>query len=187
MQKGLDRALDTMPLSDESGITLDVLMNTPVVRELDGTAMGTPDLLLQIEGRDSLPHPLWITEVAFSQTDEEATDKMQGHVDAQSDIIACTLINIEETAKYSSPRHDSRIAKALRDDHLPSIDEVASDNRSVWLSPLYVTMTTWIRPLEGPFNLNDGLDSADWMTVVSRYFCLVTLFLNFTILTGTFS
>jgi hypothetical protein len=137
--------------------------------------------------RDSLPHPLWITEVAFSQTDEEATDKMQGQVDAQSDIIACTLISIEETAKYSSPRYDSRIARTLRDDHLPSINEVVSDNRNAWLSPLHVRMTTWIRPFDSPFNLNDSLHSADCVVVVSRHVCLITFFLKFKTLTGTFS
>lgn len=127
-------------------------------------------------------------EVVFSQTEEEAADKMQWQVDEQSHIMACTLIKIEETVTFSSPPHNSSLARTLREDYLPSIDEVvSSDNRDVWLHPLHVTMTTWIRPLQDPFNLNESLHSADRMTVVSCWFCLVTFLLNFTTLTGTFS
>jgi len=126
-------------------------------------------------------------EVACSQNDEEATAKMQGQVDGQPDIIACSLISIKETTKFSSPRYDSTIASTLRDDHLPSINEVVSDNHNMWLGPLHVSITTWIRPSDSPFNLNDNLGSADCVVVVSRHVCFITFFLNFTTLTGTCS
>lgn len=169
------------------GVKRHLLTNTPVLRELDGTAIGTPDLLLQIEGRDRLAHPLWIMEVAFAQKGEEAMDKMQAQLDAQSDIIACTLFNIEETVAFSSPPAESAAATTLSDGYLPSIDEItSSDNCDLWLKPLHVTMTTWVRPLdsEDPFNLEEGLRGAGCMVVVGCCFCLVASLLNFTTLTG---
>jgi len=176
-----------MALDDLSDVSIDIVTGKNVLRKLNGLTMGVPDLLLQIADGNSHPRPLWVMEVASSQNDDEATNKMQGQVDGQPDIIACSLISIKETTKFSSPSYDSTIASTLRDDHLPSITEVVSDNHHAWLNPLHVSISTWIRPSDSPFNLNDNLESAACVVVVSRHVCFITFFLNFTTSTGTCS
>jgi hypothetical protein len=172
MRDSIVAALGSIPHNDEFGVFITTQLNTDIARQDDNASnLGTPDLQLLIDGWDTTDHPVWITEVAFSQTADEAIDKMQEFANARSDIIAFTLIDIVEEARHALPKANSEIEMMLHSDYVPLVEEVLSSGH-VWLHPLHVEITTWMRPPDGPFDLR-SVNNVDCVSAVSRLLLLL--------------
>lgn len=128
---------------------------------------GVPDLQLELECYDLEPgFPLWCMEISFLQSSDEVVDKLKRFA-AHPDIIALTLFDISEFVRYSPPKDDSVTVEMLgekdvllsfrewsRSQNHPLVNGVSSFGHT-WIHPLSVTITSWLRPREGTFDLDD--------------------------------
>ncbi|KAJ8595000.1 hypothetical protein M405DRAFT_857665 [Rhizopogon salebrosus TDB-379] len=128
---------------------------------------GVPDLQLELECYDLEPgFPLWCMEISFLQSSDEVVDKLKRFA-AHPDIIALTLFDISEFVRYSPPKDDSVTVEMLsekdvllsfrewsRPQNHPLVNGVSSFGHT-WIHPLSVTITSWLRPREGTFDLDD--------------------------------
>lgn len=60
------------------------------------------------------PTSLWVTECAFSQTDQQVMTKLSSYITDCPGLVAVMKIVIKEVPTFASPREDSTIANAFR-------------------------------------------------------------------------
>jgi hypothetical protein len=128
--------------------------------------LGVPDVLIQFEMVIAC-FPLWCTEAAFMQPENEAMSKLQLIAAHSPNIIGIMLLNVVESPQYSSPSKKSSTFTRLETETSTISEETwkcRSNKRGrdsitsyghLWVSPLSLTITTWLRNSDGRFNLTD--------------------------------
>jgi hypothetical protein len=167
--EAFSKALKSMGIPEEVGNFI-VRGNKVVHGEWGSTQeyLGVPDSIIEFQTALRRPQ-LWCAEVVFSwqESEEDAMLKLQRIATNSPTILGVTLLNIVESQQYLSPSKTSDTftqlekktsiiprEKWMRKSNKQSLDSVIAYGHS-WVSPLSITITTWLRNPNGKFNLNE--------------------------------
>ena len=179
----LTKTLATIPISEKI-LSRTVTGNTPFIGQ---SIFGIPDLMVLTAYRDSLKErQRWIMESAFSQRDEDATQRLQQYIDDDPDLLVVGTIVIKQASTYRSPGSDANLATQLRSAPLMTLSEwlrFRSDEDEygqvvvdgfTWFSLARVEIHLWVRL---PGNSAIDLDRLDGNNYASGVRDLCQMFL----------
>ena len=120
ISKMLTKVLATMPISKKI-LNWTVTANMPFIGQ---SIFRIPDLMVLMAYHGSLKErQWWIMDCAFSQRDEDATQRLQQYIDDDHDLLVVGKIVIKQASTYHSPGSD--------------------DATHLWLAPL-MTFSEWL-------------------------------------------
>ncbi|KAG1844252.1 hypothetical protein C8R48DRAFT_780310 [Suillus tomentosus] len=155
--------IQSIPLPSVLHTALHIHMNTMVEKDEDNEDdedkcnLGIPDMLVQRETQDAEFHPLWPFEISFSQSSEAAEAKIQLFANKNPHIEGGTHFHIAEAQTHKLPHDEWAIEQELDKKKVERIKQVdgsaggdgISSCSHIWLQPLKVTITMWLRPPNG--------------------------------------
>ena len=182
--KMLTNILATMPISEKI-LNRTVVGNTPFIGQL---IFGIPNLMVLTVHRGSLKErQWWIMECAFSQRDEDATQRLRQYIHDDPDLLVVGKIIIKQASTYRSPGSDVDLATQLRSAPLMTLSEwlglksnedefgqVKVDGFT-WFSLAHVEIHLWVR---SPGNSAINLDRLDGNSYASGVHDLCRTFLH---------
>jgi hypothetical protein len=136
----------------------------------DSTTLGVPDLLLELD-RSGRSIALFILEVNFSQDLNDLFKKVKRFASSCGDVQAITIIDIHESQPHKKPGDTSELAHEMMGRDLLAFEEwnVTSDNPAFgsvhssiphpWVSPLTITVETWLRHPDGEFSIDESRET----------------------------
>jgi len=126
-------------------------------------------------------------EIGLSQAKDELMSSIQHYATNCNDAQIITIIDICKSQPYRKPQWESELAKKMMGQDLLTLDEWLdeSDNPAFgpdcpvlssvphqWVSPLTITVKTWLHHPDGKFSLEEMDNSPYYACVVSSYFSL---------------
>ncbi|KAG0698051.1 hypothetical protein DFH29DRAFT_1003196 [Suillus ampliporus] len=134
-----------------------------------GLKLRVPDMLMEYQDLDGDCIPLWATEISVSQTQKSATRRLGGFMVNHKDLLAISLIDVEELKKHAGPRSGSEAVEVLEEcpslstfsqwlSHMATNAEdptIMKMFRHIWQHPITVMITTWLRHPDGSFDIDE--------------------------------
>jgi hypothetical protein len=169
-----------MPVSKHWNLFFSTHMSAQI--NTSSQKLGIPDLLLEMDGPvlgDSVA--LWIVEVSVSQTEDDLMSKIRRFAAGCDGAQAITIIDVRESQPYKKPKDSSELAIAMEGRDLLTLKQwrVASDNpvsgsvtssaRHQWVSPMTISVKTWLRHPNGEFSIDERDDGEYYACAVSPY------------------
>ena len=185
MGADIARIVDSIPVNASWDLILSPRTSHTI--SIGVESLGVPDLIFQVDGPGGSA-PFWIMEVAFSQKLEKLMPKVKRYATECRDTQAITIIDICESQLHRKPKDTSELAimmksrsvltfkewKSPSDD--PAFGSVTSSSSVPypWVSPLTITVRTWLRRPDGEFSLDEMNNGPFYACAVSLH----TLFLH---------
>jgi len=178
MSRVITHAIESMPISTPWDLMFP--MHTSAILTAMVKKLGVPDLLLQMGGPGG-SIPLWIMEVNFSRVKDELMSSIRCYAMECRDVQAITIIDICESQLYRNPKDTSELAIMMKNQSVltlkewkspldnPAFGSVTSSVPYPWVSPLTITVKTWLRRPDGEFSLEETNNSAYYACAVSLH------------------
>ena len=179
----ITRVIESMPISTHWDLMFP--MRTSAILTAVTKKLGVPDLLLQMGGPGG-SIPLWIMEVNYSRVQDELMSSIRRYTTECRDAQAITIIDICESQLHRKPKDTSELANLMKNRSVltfkewkspsddPAFGSVTSSVPYPWVSPLTITVRTWLRRPDGEFSLDEMNNGPFYARAVNLH----TLFLN---------
>ena len=167
MNWAIEHMIQSMPISTRWKLIFPI--HTSVLLTSMEKQLGIPDLLLEMHGPGGSA-ALWIMDVSFSRAKNELMSSIQRYMECK-DAQAITIIDIQESQPYKRPGDTSELASKMMGRDLLAFEEWndTSDNPAFgsvhssiphpWVSPLTITVETWLRHPDGEFSINESRET----------------------------
>ena len=176
MSMAIRSIIKSMPVSVHWNLIFPIRISSLLT--IMGKRLGVPDLLLQMNGL-RCRIPLWIMEINSSLAKDELMSSIRRYAANCNDAQIITIIDVHESQPHKKPLEKSKLAKRMMGRELLTLDEwldesynpafgpVLSSVPHQWVSPLIITVKTWLRRPDGRFSLEEMNNSSYYSCTVS--------------------